>query len=143
MAFPAEMRTEEAEEAEDRGEFFDSIVDDEDIAAGADEDLIQEREMLEELPLPGRNESEVERKREWLKLPRPARAAIRRMHNQFGHKLKEPLIEILRASNAPEAYVQAAKHFRCADCDRDKVLPVQIPKVAMPSTVQVQPYIRS
>ena len=99
---------------------------------GADEEeLIQEREMLEELPLPGRRESEAERKSKWLELPRPARAAIRRMHNQFGHKLKEPLIEILRASHAPDVYIKAAKYLRCADFDRKKILPVQTRKVEM------------
>ena len=53
--------------------------------------------MLEEMPLPGRTESEAERKKTWLALPRPARAAIRRMHNQFGPKLNEPLFEIRKS----------------------------------------------
>ena len=58
-AFPAEMAQEEA--LENEGDYFDAIVDDDDIGHDEDELLIQEREMLEEMPLPGRSESEAER----------------------------------------------------------------------------------
>ena len=75
--------------------------------------------MLEEMPLPGRSAQEAERKKTWFALPRPARAAIRRLHNQFGHKPKEPLIEVLRAARCPDEYIEAAKHFRCPDCERN------------------------
>eukprot|EP00973_Karenia_brevis_P082436 11426278-Karenia_brevis.AAC.1 len=82
-AFPAEMRAEEEfEEREDgREEFFDAVVDDEDMGDESEEVLVQEREMLEEVPLPGNTTDEAKRKSEWLKLPRAARAAIRRLHN--------------------------------------------------------------
>ena len=120
------------EALENEGDYFDAIVDDDDIGHDEDELLIQEREMLEEMPLPGRTESEAERKKKWLAIPRPARAAIRRMHNQFVHKLNEPLFEILKASNAPAEYLEAAKYLRCADCDRKKILPTQTTKVSMP-----------
>ena len=70
--------------------------------------LVQEREMLEEMPLPGRSQDERSRKEQWLKIPRPARAAIRQLHNKFGHKPKEPLIEILKAAKCPEEYIRAA-----------------------------------
>ena len=73
-AFPAEMAQEEQLENEDDNNFLDSIVTDEDIGDDVDEQLIQEREMLEELPLPGHCRDEIERKRAWLRLPRPARA---------------------------------------------------------------------
>ena len=56
-AFPAEMEAEEAEEREP--EFFDSIEDDEDIGNDTEELLVQEREMLEEMPLPGRSKDET------------------------------------------------------------------------------------
>ena len=92
--------------------------------------------MLEEMPLPGRSKDEAFRKKEWLKLPRAARAAIRRLHNQFGHKPKEPLIAILKASKCPEEYIRAAKYFRCPDCEKTSKLPNQTNKVSMP-----QPYI--
>ena len=139
MAFPAELQEEIEEENEADPEvraIFDSIECEEDIGDDNAEALIQEAEMLEEVPLPGRTQQELERKREWLKLPRSARASIRRMHNQFGHCLKEPLIAILRAAKVPDSYVRAAKHFRCVECERVRNLPKQTNKVAMP-----QPYI--
>ena len=43
-------------------------------------------------------ELEEERRKKWLELPRQARLAIRWLHNQFGHKPKDALIEILKAS---------------------------------------------
>eukprot|EP00973_Karenia_brevis_P064647 8981399-Karenia_brevis.AAC.1 len=87
----AEEELEEREEG--REGFFDALVEDEDIRDDSGEALIQEREMLEEVPLPGNATDEAKRKSEWLKLPRAARAAVRRLHNRFGHPLKEPLIE--------------------------------------------------
>ena len=54
------MTQEQALETE--GDYFDSIVDDDDVGYDADELQIQEREMLEEMPLPGRTENEAERK---------------------------------------------------------------------------------
>ena len=87
--------------------------------------------MMEELPLPVRTQDETARKVEWLKLPRPARAAIRRLHNQFGHKPKETL-EILKASKCPEEYIRAAQYFRCTDCDLNAKLPKMTNKTAMP-----------
>ena len=113
-AYPAEMAREEA--LEEDHEPLDSIVDDEDIGDDSTEAMIQEKSLLEEMPLPGRTLDEAARKREWLKLPRPARAAIRRMHMQFGHCLKGPLIEILKATKAPDEYIRAAKHFKCDEC---------------------------
>eukprot|EP00973_Karenia_brevis_P072468 10066762-Karenia_brevis.AAC.1 len=88
--------------------------------------------MLEEVPLPGNTIDEAKRKSELLKLPRAVRAAIRRLHNRFGHPLKEPLIEVLRAAKCPDEYIKAAKHFRCPDCERTDKLPKQTEKVSMP-----------
>ena len=98
------------ERLEDTEGFLDGIEAEEDTGDDVDEALIQEREMLEEMPLPGRTVEEADRKRKWLVLPRPARAATQRMHNNFGHKLKGPLIELLKASNAP----QEGKKESCA-----------------------------
>eukprot|EP00973_Karenia_brevis_P092474 12412583-Karenia_brevis.AAC.1 len=75
----AEEELEDREEG--REEFFDAIADDEDIGDDTEDVLIQEREILEEIPLPGNTTDEAKRKSEWLKLPRAARAAIRRLHN--------------------------------------------------------------
>ena len=96
-AFPAENLG--GEQLEKGNETFDAIVDDEDLGIDA-EIQAQEHEMLEEIALPGMPTPEAERKRKWLQLPRPARVAIRRLHNQFGHKTKETLIEILKAYRA-------------------------------------------
>ena len=72
------------------------------------------------------------KKGKWLQLPRPARAATRRMHNQFGHKLKGPLIEILKMAKCPKEYIDAAKYLRCPDCEKKLKLPKQTSKVGLP-----------
>ena len=87
---------------------------------------------MEELPLPGVTTDERERKTAWLKLPRAARAAIRRMHMQFGHVKKAPFMEILKAAKCPPEYMEAAKHFRCKDCEYASKLPTQTAKVSLP-----------
>ena len=89
-AFPAENL--EEDQLERGNETFDAILDDEVIGIDA-EIQAQEHEILEEIPLPGMPTTEAERKQQRLQLPRPARVAIRRLHNQFGHKTKEGLIE--------------------------------------------------
>eukprot|EP00973_Karenia_brevis_P087775 12175186-Karenia_brevis.AAC.1 len=65
-AFPGEMRAEEEfkEREEGREEFFDAIVEDEDVGDDSEEALIQEREILEEVPLPGNTTDEAKRKSE-------------------------------------------------------------------------------
>jgi hypothetical protein len=138
-AFPAEIAEETAEEnshpesgVNQNTDFFDEIVQDEDIGNDTEELLVQEREILEEMPLPGIPKDEADRKKMWLKLPRAARAAIRRLHNMFGHKPKEPLIELMKAARCPEDYIKAARFFRCPDCDRTKHLPYQTSKASLP-----------
>ena len=99
-AFVVEIAAEEAEERSE--EPLDAIIDDEDIGRDVEERTTQEAEMLEELPLPGTCVEEAKRKELCLQLPRAARAAIRRMHVQFGHCPKEPLVEVLRAAKCPQ-----------------------------------------
>ena len=43
---------------------------------------------------------------------------------------------ISKRANCPEEYVEAAKYFRCSECERIIKLPKQINMVAMP-----QPYV--
>ena len=69
------------------------------------------------MPLPGTSLSEGERKKRWLKLPRNARIAIRRMHNEWGHRPKSVLKEILKAGKAPKEYIDAADDLRCDACE--------------------------
>ena len=58
-------------------------------------------------------QSEAARRREWLKLPRAARIAVRRLHQEFGHTPRSVLVQILKASKAPQEYIAAAKSFVC------------------------------
>ena len=87
---------------------------------------------MEELPLPGVTSDERERKAAWLRLPRPARAAFRRIHMHFGHVKKGPFMEILKATKCPAEYLEAAKHFRCEDCEYTEKIQFQHNKVSMP-----------
>ena len=137
MAFLAEMEEAEAEEKNDSVP-FDCKEEDEDIGdeEGEQDAAADGQEMLEEIPLPGRCQDERSRKEAWLKLPRPARAAIRRMHEQFGHAPKEPLVEILTIARCPEEYIQFAKHLRCIHCERNQQLPKQTTKFAF-----ARPYV--
>jgi hypothetical protein len=50
--------------------------------------------------------------------------------------LKGPLIEILKATKAPDENIRAAKHFKCDECERTKQVPRQTSKVSLPT-----PYI--
>ena len=127
----------EQEDAEERDhDCLDSIDVDEDV--GGDQENIQEQEkaMLEEIPLPGTPLQEQARRQLWLKLPRIARTAIRRMHTQFGHVPNAVLKDLLRAAKCPDEYVQACEHFKCDHCTRTKKLPKQTSKVSMP-----KPYV--
>ena len=96
-AFPAEL---EQESREENTASFDAIESDQDIGDDTEQVIADEKAMIEELPLPGAPQFEKERRAQWLKLPRHARAAIRRMHAQFGHCPKAPLKEVLRAAKA-------------------------------------------
>eukprot|EP00973_Karenia_brevis_P074695 10380135-Karenia_brevis.AAC.1 len=71
--------------------------------------------MLEEVSLPGNTTDEAELQPLTSKLPRAARAAIRRLHNGVFKSLKEPLIEVLRAARCPDEYINAANPFKCPD----------------------------
>jgi hypothetical protein len=134
FAFPAEAAEEELLERD--SVFFDEAVDDEDVGDGAAEILRQEQEMLGELPLPGTLEHEKDRRKKWLTLPRPARAAIRRMRTQFGHCPKAPLYEILKAAKCLREYPDSCEDFRCEPCERTQHLPKQTREVALP-----KPYV--
>ena len=110
---------------------FDDIATEEDLGDSTREKMIVEEEMMEEIPLPGSSKDEKARKTSWLRLPRAARAAIRRMHMQFGHVKKGPFMEILKAAKCPAEYLEAAKHFRCKGCEYTERIPFQHNKVSM------------
>ena len=73
----------------------------------------READMLEQIPMPGASADERERRRKWLTLPRKARIAIRKLHNELGHVPQSVLVKILRASRANRNMIDAAKFFKC------------------------------
>ena len=130
--------TEQHQELREERRPLETVDDDEEDvrATKAVEDIdAYEREILEELPLPGMPVGELERKRKWFKLPRNARLAIRRMHNEWGHKPKSVLKAILKAAKAPKEYVDAVDHLRCEACDATATNP-QTKRTAPP-----KPYV--
>ena len=91
-----------------------SVLGDQDTEEGGDAPAEADREadLLEQMPLPGHPESEKERLASWLRLPRRARVAMRRLHRNLRHLPKEALVQMLRAARAPQDYISAAKTFR-------------------------------
>ena len=81
-----------------------------------------DEEMLQEILLPGVPQSEAERRSKWLKIPRAARIAIRRLRQEFGHVNKTVLVQLLKASKAPSEYIDAAKNFVCTDCHNTRAV---------------------
>ena len=85
---------------EDEAEQHDqgTIDGDQDLQRGKGslEEVDRVADLLEQLPLPGHPESEKERLASWLRLPRQARVAIRRLHRILRHLPKEALVQMLR-----------------------------------------------
>ena len=109
----------EEDQAEQRDQATtDEVLGDQDLEEGRDalEEADREADLLEQMPLLGHPESERERLASWLRLPRRARVAIRRLHRNLRHLPKEALVQMLRAARAPQGYVSAAKTFRCEGC---------------------------
>ena len=59
---------------------LDTVENEEDFGYTEEELLAMERSILEEIPLPGTPKDEANRRKELLKLPRIARAAVRQLH---------------------------------------------------------------
>ena len=95
------------------------------------EEADREADLLEQIPLPGHLASEKERPASWLRLPRRARVATRRLHRNLRHVPKEALVQLLRGARAPQDYINAAKTFRCQGCDNTRPRP-QTHKVSPP-----------
>ena len=102
---PAEV---EYEVARDLGP-IDDVEGQEEDEEQVTEPTEQEKNLLEEMPLPNMPMGEAERRAEWTRLPRTTRAAIRKMHSQFGHCPKQVLIQILKQSKASDEFVDAAR----------------------------------
>ena len=67
-----------------------------------DRDL--EADMLEQLPLPGYPQTEQERRKKWLEIPRRTRIAIRWLHRNLRHLPKQALLDKMLASRCPKEY---------------------------------------
>ena len=125
--------TEEDQTEQRDQETIDDVLGDQDMEGGEDalEEADREADLLEQMPLPGHPESEKERLASWLRLPRRARVAVRRLHRNLRHLPKEALVQMFRAARAPRDYISAAKTCRCQGCDNTKPRP-QTQKVSPP-----------
>ena len=121
--------TQMEEEAAQEGvaETLDGIYDEQDAAQipcgepSAAE--LREQQLLDEMPLPGFPKDEADRRKQWSKIPRVARAAIRRLHTLFGHSSKGVLREIWKDAKADASYVNACMYFKCEDSARTEQPP--------------------
>ena len=121
---------------EDQNGTIDEVLGGQDMEEGGDalEEADREADPLEQMPFPGHPESEKERLASWLRLPRWARVAIRRLHPNLRHLPKEALVQMLRAARD---YISAAKTFPFQGCDNAKPRP-QTHKSITTSTLYVQ-----
>ena len=102
--------TEEDRAAQHDQGMIDEVLGDEDMQEGGDvwDEADREADLHEQIPLPGHPESEKERLVSWLRLPRRAPVAIRRLHRNLRHRPKEALVQMLRAARAPQDYIYAS-----------------------------------
>ena len=144
VAFAGELALEELEEeaADGRTTTLDGPDTDDEGDANVDMspeevgDLqAREQDLLDSVPLPGVPVRESERRKKWLKIHRKARAAIRKMHRDWGHLPRSVLKVILKAAKAPKEYIEAAEYLRCED-SISTAKPSQTSKTAPP-----KPYI--
>ena len=73
--------------------------------------------MLDSLRLDGFPEHEQQRREAWLRLPREARASLRRLHTMIGHKPKAVMVQILRGARADPNLIEGTKFFKCDVCE--------------------------
>ena len=70
-----------------------------------------EHELLDQVILPGMTDDVQAKRREWLKLSRPSRSAIRRLHQMIGHKSIRVMEQIMRATGVPREQIFGIKVF--------------------------------
>ena len=105
--------TEESQaERHDQGT-IDEVQEDQDVEEGGDamEEANREAYLLEQIPIPGRPESEKELLASWPRLPRRARVPSRRLHRNLRHLPKEALVQMLRAARAYKIISMLRRHF--------------------------------
>ena len=106
-----ERTMDEPTEGEDR-----MLPDERDIVHRREEELIDKKKS----PLPGSDSKEKRSK--WYSLPHKIRAAVRKLHRQWGHLPAAALKSILRAGKAPEEYIAACDSLICNPCLRKRDL---------------------
>ena len=123
-AFYNESLQEQTQEEEFHFGTLDAVQDGRDVApprvlpAHMDEDELKRQELLEETSIsPGEEMAqEQERKAKWLRIPRPTRLALRRLHNMTGHSSTASMIQLLRTAHASGPVLEACRHFACESC---------------------------
>eukprot|EP00435_Cladocopium_sp_Y103_P068333 s119_g31.t1 len=115
VAFPASLGDELAEGQST----FDQVMDPGDTAVSNPvESLVSEETIIDEVDVPGLPLDEVERRRQWRKLPQRVRIGIRRLRRQFGHVPQNTLIHLLRSAKVNKDFIAAAKLHRCPTCEQ-------------------------
>ena len=114
IAFVGDMH----EEAHEEHQRLDALWDSDDRAqVNPVEELISEETLIDEVEIPGLPQDEVERRRQWRKLPARVRIAVRRLHRQFGHVPRQTMIHLLRAARVRTEFIDAVKLHRCTACE--------------------------
>ena len=89
--------------------------------------------MLDSMNFPGVPDTEQARRRAWLKIPRVARAAIRRLHVDFGHQTKAVMLQILNGRKSAAELIEGCKAFKRPDCSEiensSKVAKIKAPSM--------------
>ena len=141
MTIPTRRAPSPKKKAEQRDQgTIDEVLGDQDKDEGGDalEEADREADLLEQMPLLGHPESEKERLATWLRLPRRARVAIRRLHRNLRHLPKGALVQMLRAARAPQDFFNAVKTFRCQGCDNTRSKPQTYKQSITTSTLHIQ-----
>ena len=86
---------EDQAEQHDQGT-IDEVLGEQDVEEGGDalEKADREADLLEQMPLPGHQSQRKNVLASWLRLPRRARVAVRRLHRNLRHLPKEALVQI-------------------------------------------------
>ena len=114
IAFVGDMHEETLEDDQQ----LDALWDSNDRAqANPVEELISEETLIDEVDIPGLPQDEVERRRQWRKLPARVRIAVRRLHRQFGQVPRQAMIHLLRAARVRSEFIDAVKLHRCTACE--------------------------
>ena len=116
MAYPAEAHQEDVVE---RGPIDDPTGDSGQPVPGTELPEAEEREQeeLDPFVLPGMTDAEQLRKKEWLRIPRQARQALRRFHHMLRHKPKAVMRQVLKAGGASPEQLSGGELFHCDKCD--------------------------